>query len=106
MDQITRAKPTSLFWGRFSVEVIAPIRFAIPDRSSVNEFSVFADKPVGLIRELFIDAAPSFDDVAALCPQFTYELGESFPVIPGLHGHQGILLRYFWISRVHLDRDG
>ena len=77
-----------------------------PDRSSVHEFSVFADKPVVLIREFFFDAPPSFDDLAALCPQFTYKLGESFPVIPRLHGYQGILFRYFWISRGHLDRDG
>ena len=78
----------------------------MPDRSSVNEFSVFADEPVVLIRESLIDAAPSLDDVAALCPQLTDEFGESFPVTPRLHGHQGILLGYFGISRGHLDRVG
>ena len=74
--------------------------------SSVHEFSVFVDKPVVLIRESLIDAAPSLDDVAALCPQLANELGESFPVTPRLLGHQGILLRYFGISRGHLDRVG
>ena len=77
-----------------------------PDRSSVHEFSVFADKPVVLIRESLIDAAPSFNNVSALCPQFANKLCESFPVIPRLHWHRRILLRYFWISRGHLDRDG
>ena len=67
----------------------------MPDRSSVNEFSVFADEPVVLIRESLIDAASSLDDVAALCPQLADELGESFPVTPRLHGHQGILLQQF-----------
>ena len=94
--------------GPVSTEVIALMALALPqpDGSSVNEFSVLADKPVVLIREFFFDASPSLDDLAALCPQFTYELGESFPVIPRLHGYQGILFRYFWISRGHLDRDG
>ena len=77
-----------------------------PDGSSVHEFSVYADKPVVLIRKSLVDAAPSLDDMAALCPQLANELGESFPVIPRLHSHQGILLRYFGISRGHLDRDG
>ena len=77
-----------------------------PDRSSVHEFSVFADKPVALIRESLIDAAPSLNNVSALCPQFANELCESFPVTHRLHGHQGILLRYFGISRGHLNRDG
>ena len=77
----------------------------MPDRSSVNEFSVFADQPVVFIRELLIDPAPSLDEVAALCPQFTNELGESLPVISSLHGNQGILLRYFWISRGYVNRD-
>ena len=77
-----------------------------PDRSSVHEFSVFADKPVVLIRESLFDAATSLNNVSALCPQLVNELGESFPVIPRLLGHQGILLRYFWISSGHLDRDG
>jgi hypothetical protein len=27
-------------------------------------------------------------------------------VIPTLHWHRGILLRCFWITRGHLDRDG
>ena len=55
-----------------------------PDRSSVHEFSVFADKPVALIRESLIDAAPSLDDVAALCPQLANELCKSFKAIPRL----------------------
>ena len=77
-----------------------------PDRSSVHEFSVFADKPVVLIRKSLVDAAPSLDDVAALCPQLANELGESFLVTLRLHDHQGILHRYFAISRGHLDRVG
>ena len=76
-----------------------------PNGSSVNEFSVFANKPVVFIREPFIDSALSLDEVSALCPQLTYELGESFPVISSLYVQQGILLRYFWISRGHLNRD-
>ena len=77
-----------------------------PDRSSVHEFSVFADKPVVLIRESLFDAATSLNNVSALCPQFANELCESFAVIPRLHWHRGILLRCFWITRGHLDRDG
>ena len=77
-----------------------------PDRSSVDEFSVFADKPVVLIRESLFDAATSLNNVSALCPQFANELCESFAVIPRLHWHRGILLRCFWITRGHLDRDG
>ena len=53
-----------------------------PDRSSVHEFSVFADKPVVLIRESLFDAATSLNNVSALCPQFANELCESFAVIP------------------------
>ena len=56
----------------------------MPDRSSVNEFSVFADKPVVLIRESLIDAAPSLKNVSALCPQFANELCKSFKAIPRL----------------------
>ena len=76
-----------------------------PNGSSVNEFSVFANKPVVFIREPFIDSALSFDEVLALCPQLTYELGESFPVISSLHRHQGILHRCFWIFSGHRNRD-
>ncbi len=53
-----------------------------PDRSSVDEFSVLADKPVVLVREFFIDLAPFINDVVAMCPQFTNELRESFHAIP------------------------
>ena len=77
-----------------------------PDRSSVHEFSVFADKPVVLIRKSLIDTAPSLNNVSALCPQLANELCESFAVIPRLDWHRGILLRCFWISSGHLDRDG
>ena len=77
----------------------------LPNGSSVNEFSVFANKPVVFIREPFIDSALSLDEVSAMCLQLTYELGESFPVIPSLHPHQGILLRCLWITRGHLNRD-
>ena len=56
-----------------------------PDRSSVYEFSVFADKPVALICESLVDAAPSLNNMSSLCPQFANELCESFPAIPSLH---------------------
>ena len=104
--QITRAKSTtSLGTSLCLCHSSHSIGFSILDGSSVNDFSVFADKPVVFIRELLIDSAPSLDEVAALCPQLTNELGESFPVISSLHGHQGILLRDFWISRGHLNQD-
>ena len=77
-----------------------------PDRSSVHEFSVFPDKPVVLIRESLFDAAPSLNNVSVLCPQFANELCESFAVILRLDWRRWILLRCFWISRGHLDRDG
>ena len=77
----------------------------LPNGSSVNEFSAFANKPVVFIRESSIDSALSLDEVSALYPQLTYELGESFPVVSGLHRHQGILLRCFWISSGHRNRD-
>ena len=73
-----------------AIEVIALMVWALPqpDRSSVHEFSVFADKPVALIRESLIDAATSLNNVSALCPQFANELCESFAAIPSLHWHQ------------------
>ena len=77
----------------------------LPNGSSVNEFSVFANKPVVFIREPFIDSALSLGEVSALCLQLIYELAVSFPVIPSLHRNQGILLRCFWIPRGHLNRD-
>ena len=74
-------------------------------RSSVDEFSVLADKPVVLVREFFIDLAPFINDVVAMCPQFTNELRESFLAIPRPLRDQRILLRYFWISKGHLYQD-
>ena len=82
-----------------------PLVLLQPHGSSVNEFRVFANKLVLFILEPFIESALSLDEVVVLCPQLTYELGELFPVIPSLHRHRGILLRCFWISRGHLNRD-
>ena len=63
-------------WGRASAYVRALMALALllPNGSSVNEFSVFANKPVVFIREPFIDSALSLDEVLALCPNLLTNL--------------------------------
>ena len=70
----------------------------------VDEFSVLADKPIALVRELFIYPAPSLYNVAMLCPQLHHELREPLLSITKLLRQRRILFGHFWKTGAHGDR--
>tara|TARA_Y100000991_G_C21936466_1_gene333194 strand:+ start:159 stop:530 length:372 start_codon:yes stop_codon:yes gene_type:complete len=80
---------------------ISPAALLLPPGVLVDEFSVLADKPIALVRELFIYPAPSLYNVAMLCPQLHHEFCEPLFSITKLARQRRILSGHVWKASAH-----